>query len=63
MTLIGALSGPVGGVGGLLAGLGINVASEIFTQDPIVEKCVKKTVQNHVVNIFDFRKKYNIPIK
>ena len=63
MTLIGALSGPVGGVGGLLAGLGINVASEIFTQDPIVEKYVKKTVQNHVVNIFDFRKKYNIPIK
>lgn len=62
-VLIGTLAaGPVGGVGGLLSGLGINVISEIIgvDQDSIAHKVAKKTVPSHIVNIFDFKKKYNL---
>ncbi|MCZ7358330.1 MAG: hypothetical protein O8C66_03040 [Candidatus Methanoperedens sp.] len=59
MALVGTLA--VGGVG-LLAGLGITGVSEIIAvnQESIGEKLAKKTVPDHVVNIFDFKKKYNI---
>lgn len=62
-VLIGTLAaGPVGGVGGLLSGIGVNVISEIIgvDQDSIAQKVAKKTVPNHIVNIFDFKKKYNL---
>lgn len=61
MALVGTLaSGALAGGVGLLAGLGIEGVSEIFDQESIGEKLAKKTVPNHVVNIFDFKKKYNI---
>ncbi len=47
---------------GLLAGLGITGVSEMIAvnQESIGEKLAKKTVPDHVVNIFDFKKNYNI---
>jgi hypothetical protein len=47
---------------GLLTGLGITGVSEIMAvnQESIGEKLAKKTVPDHVVNIFDFKKKYKI---
>lgn len=65
-ALIGTLAaGPVGGIGGFLSGIGINVAPEIIAvnQDSIAEKLAKKIVPNHLVNIFDFKKKYNIEMQ
>lgn len=62
-ALVGTLAaGPVGGLGGFLSGLGVNVISEIIgvDQDSIAQKVAKKTVPNHIVNIFDFKKKYNL---
>ncbi len=61
MALVGTLaSGALSGGVGLLVGLGITGVSEIFDQESIGEKLAKKIVPNHVVNIFDFKKKYNI---
>lgn len=65
-ALIGTLAaGPVGGIGGFLSGIGINVVPEIIAvnQDSIAEKLAKKIVPNHLVNIFDFKKKYNIELQ
>ncbi|VVB50850.1 Uncharacterised protein [uncultured archaeon] len=57
MALVGTLaSGALAGGVGLLAGLGIEGVSEIFDQESIGEKLAKKTVPDHVVNIFDFKK-------
>jgi hypothetical protein len=61
MALVGTLaSGALLGEAGLLAGLGVKVVSEILNRESIGEKLAKKTIHNHVVNIFDFKKKYNI---
>lgn len=65
MALIGTLAaGPVGGTVGLMSSLGINVISEIIgvNQDSIGEKLAKKTLPNHIVNIFDFKEKYKCKI-
>jgi len=47
---------------GLLAGLGITGVSEIIAvnQESIGEKLAKITVPDHVINIYDFKRKYNI---
>lgn len=61
MALVGTLaSGVLSGGVGLLAGLGLTGVSEIINQESIGETLVKKTVPNHIVNIFDFKKKYNV---
>jgi hypothetical protein len=59
MALVGNLA--IGGVG-LLAGLGITGISEMIAvdQESTGEKIAKKTVPDYLVNIFDFKKKYNI---
>ena len=64
MALIGTMAaGPVGGgTMGLLSGPSLNVISEIIgvNKNTIVEELAKKTVPNHIVNIFDFRNKYKL---
>jgi hypothetical protein len=63
-ALIGTMAaGLLGGVGGFLSGIGINnVIPEIIgvNQDSIAEGLAKKIMPNHLVNIFDFKRKYNI---
>lgn len=63
MALIGGMAaGPVGGLGGLLSGLGFNTLSGIvgINSESLSETLAKKTVPNHLINIFDFKNKYNI---
>lgn len=61
---IGAIATmPIGGIGGLLAGLGFQVAdkiADIRTYDTINEKIMKWTAPNHLIHIYDFRKKYKV---
>lgn len=57
---IGPLSGDlVGGIGGILAGVGIGALSKKIT--PIVSDKVAKLFRNDsLIAIYDFKKKYNI---
>ena len=61
LGLIGTLAaGPIGGVGGLLAGLGLNAVEKILEikTDAISETLIKKVSPNYLVTIYDFKKKY-----
>lgn len=54
---------PIGGVGGLLAGLGFNVADKILdakSYESISEKLAKFVTQSHVTHVYDFRKKHKL---
>lgn len=62
-AVIGAIAaGPIGGVGGLLAGLGFSVAGKILDTkaESISEKLGKLTLPNHLVTIYDFKKQYSV---
>jgi len=60
--IVGAIATlPVAGVGGLLSGLGFEVADKILdikAYESISEKLMKLTAQNSVVHVYDFKKKY-----
>jgi hypothetical protein len=54
---------PIGGVGGLLAGLGFKVADKTLgakSYASISEKLVKFATQSHVTHVYDFKKKYKL---
>jgi hypothetical protein len=54
---------PIGGVGGLLAGLGFKVADKALgakSYASISEKLVKFATQSHVTHVYDFKKKYKL---
>jgi hypothetical protein len=61
-VLGGVAAGPIGAVGGLLAGLGYNVVEKIIESktDSVSEKIARQLVPNYLVNILDFRKKYDL---
>lgn len=64
IAVIGAVATmPIGGVGGLLAGLGFEVAekiADIRAYEPVSEKIMKMTASSHMVHVYDFKKKYNL---
>ncbi|GAI26656.1 unnamed protein product [marine sediment metagenome] len=54
---------PISGIGGLLAGLGFEVAEKILdirTSGSMSEKITKWTASSHVIHVYDFRKKYRL---
>lgn len=55
---------PIGGAGGLLAGLGFNIFDKILddmkSYDSISEKILKLRTQSHIVHVYDFKKKYKL---
>lgn len=62
--VIGAITTlPIGGVGGLLASLGFEVGetiTDIKGGEVISEKMVKWMVPNHMIHIYDYKKKYKL---
>jgi len=52
--------GPIGGIGGLLAGLGFSVGSSILkaNTEGLSEKLAKLFSKSYQVNVYDFKKKY-----
>lgn len=62
--VIGAVATlPVAGVGGLLSGLGFEVVDKILdikAYESLSEKIVKLGVENHVVHLYDFKRKYKL---
>jgi hypothetical protein len=61
MAVIGSIaSGPIGAIGGLLAGLGYNVVDKLIDlgTDGLSEKIAKLSAKSYQANIFDFKKKY-----
>jgi hypothetical protein len=58
------VAGPLGGVGGLLAGLGFSVGEKILeaNMEGLNEKIAKKFSKSYQVNIYDFKKKYKANI-
>jgi hypothetical protein len=58
------IAGPLGGIGGLLAGLGFEVANRLLeaNEDGLDEKISKRFSQSYQVNIYDFKKKYDAKI-
>lgn len=54
---------PIGGFGGLLAGLGFLVGdkiADIRLYEGLSENVVKRTSASHMVHIYDFKKKYKV---
>lgn len=54
---------PIAGIGGLLAGLGFQVAdkiAEIKAYESISEKIVKWRTQSHIIHVYDFKKRYKL---
>lgn len=54
---------PIAGIGGLLGGLGFQIAEKILdikAYESISEKLVKLGTQSHVVHVYDFKKKYKL---
>lgn len=66
IAILGTVAaGPIGALGGILASLGYN-AVEWFLEtktDALSEKAAKSLSPNYLVNIFDFRRKYNLDSK
>ncbi len=63
MALIGSVAaGPVGGAGGLMAGLIFDLTSKVIetTAGPLEESIAKIRIPSHLINIFDFKRKYDI---
>jgi hypothetical protein len=61
IAVIGEIvSGPIGGLTGLLSGLGFTVGSGILTAniDGLTEKLVKKFSKSYQANIYDFKNTY-----
>lgn len=61
--IVGAIATmPIGGVGGLLTGLGFNVADkaldEMKSYESISEKILKFGKPSHIIHVYDFKKKY-----
>lgn len=54
---------PISGVGGLLSGLGFEVAdtvADIKAYKSISEKTAKWRMQSHIIHVYDFKKKYKL---
>jgi hypothetical protein len=54
---------PIGGVGGLLAGLGFEVAekiADIRAYELVSEKIMKWATPSHMIHVYDFKKKYKL---
>jgi len=54
---------PIGGIGGLLAGLGFTVLDKSIEGKlyrPISERILKWTTPNHIFHVYDFKKKYKL---
>jgi hypothetical protein len=63
LAVTGALAGGlIGGMGGLLAGLGFSVVDKMISNnmESISERVAKYFAPNHLVGIFDFKKKYKL---
>lgn len=63
MAALGAVAlGPIGAVGGFLAGLGFSVGSKFLEigADTLGEKIAKTLSRSYQVNVYDFKKKYNL---
>lgn len=63
LAALGAVvAGPIGAVGGFLGGLGFSLGSTILKigTDKLGEKIAKKLSKSYQVNIYDFKKKYNL---
>jgi len=64
IAVIGTLATmPVGGVGGLLAGLGFEVAekiADIKAYEPVSEKIMRWTASSHLIHVYNFKKKYKL---
>lgn len=61
MAAIGSVAaGPIGSVGGFLAGLGLNVADRFIDigTEKLVDKLAKKKAKSYQINIYDFKRKY-----
>lgn len=61
MAAVGSVAaGPIGAAGGLLAGLGFDVASQMIDlkTDGLSEKLAKIKTKSYQANIFDFKTKY-----
>lgn len=63
--IIGAVATmPIGGVGGLLTGLGFNVADKILddmkSYESVSEKVLKLGTRSHIIHVYDFKKKYKL---
>ena len=59
-----AASLPLSGIGGFLAGLGFMVGDKLLEKkayESISEKIAEYGMQSHVVNVYDFKKKYKLP--
>lgn len=54
------VAGPLGGIGGLLAGLGFDVANRVLevNTNSLDEKISKMFSRSYQINIYDFKKKY-----
>ena len=64
VAVVGAIATmPIGGIGGLLAGLGFEVVEEIFDSkfsNSLSENILKTVHQNHMIHLYDFKKKYQL---
>ena len=62
--IVGAVATlPIAGIGGLLSGLGFEVADNILDKkayESISEKITKLGTQNHIIHVYDFKKKYKL---
>jgi hypothetical protein len=63
--VIGAVATmPIGGLGGLVAGLGFEVAEKIGEEkkvyEPVSEKILRGVASSHMIHIYDFKKKYKL---
>jgi len=64
ISIIGvAATLPISGVGGLLSGLGFEVAdkvADVKAYKSISEKIAKWRMQSHIIHVYDFKKKYKL---
>lgn len=54
---------PIAGVGGLLSGLGFNIADKVLdtkAYESISKKIVQFGTQSHIIHVYDFKKKYKL---
>jgi hypothetical protein len=60
----GAAAGPIGAVGGLLAGLGYSVADKFIDlgTEGLSERLAKLKTKSYQVNIYDFKEKYKAQV-
>ena len=62
-AVIGTVAaGPIGGLGGFLTGLMVNLANELIStnQQSIVKSIANFQTKDYLINIFDFKNKYDL---